>query len=229
MKTLAERLKEAREWKGWKQAQLAIAADVSTGTIGNIEAGIRKSKGSIPQIADALGVSYQWLANGTGDMLDSKNTSNILTVHVQQGLTAINNISNISAARAYSGEVPVINWVQAGAWQEVADMVNPERYLPIFRGHSSNSFALRVRGDSMTAAHGKSYPDGCFIIVDPAKLSPVNGDRVIARLRGVSEATFKVFKNEDGRQWLAPLNPMHQPIYDGFTVVGTVIGKWEDD
>lgn len=66
MKTIAERLKEARELKGWTQAQLAIAADVSTGTIGNIESGARQSKGSVPQIAKALGISYEWLANESG-------------------------------------------------------------------------------------------------------------------------------------------------------------------
>jgi len=77
METIAARLKKAREWKGWKQSQLAVAADVSTGTIGNIEAGIRQAKGSIPQIADALGVSYQWLANGQGEMLATTGTATL--------------------------------------------------------------------------------------------------------------------------------------------------------
>lgn len=70
MKTLAERLKYARDRKGWTQAQVAVAADLSTGTVGNIEAGIRQAKGSLPQIAEALGVSYKWLANGIGDIDD---------------------------------------------------------------------------------------------------------------------------------------------------------------
>ena len=56
MKTIAERLRYARELKGWKQAQLAVAADVSQGTIGNIESGARQSRGSLPKIAKALGV-----------------------------------------------------------------------------------------------------------------------------------------------------------------------------
>ena len=68
MKTIAERLKISREAKGWSQAQLAIAAGVSTGTIGNIESGARQSKGSLPQIAEALGCSGKWLATGQGEM-----------------------------------------------------------------------------------------------------------------------------------------------------------------
>lgn len=64
MKTVADRLKYARGLKEWTQAQLAVAADVSTGTIGNIESGARQSKGSLPQIADALEVRHKWLAYG---------------------------------------------------------------------------------------------------------------------------------------------------------------------
>lgn len=68
MKSIAERLRYARELKGWKQAQLAVAADVSQGTIGNIESGARQSRGSLPKIAKALGVSHDWLADGEGQM-----------------------------------------------------------------------------------------------------------------------------------------------------------------
>jgi SOS-response transcriptional repressor LexA len=41
--------------------------------------------------------------------------------------------------------------------------------------------------------------------------------------------TFKVYKEEDGRRWLQPLNAAHEPIRDEFRVIGTVIGKWEDE
>lgn len=68
MKTIADRLKYARGLKEWTQTQLAVAAEVSTGTIGNIESGARQSKGSLPQIADALGVRHRWLAYGEDPM-----------------------------------------------------------------------------------------------------------------------------------------------------------------
>ena len=69
METVADRLKFAREYKRLTQSQLAINSGVSTGTIGNIESGARRSKGSIPQIAEALGVCYKWLERGDGEML----------------------------------------------------------------------------------------------------------------------------------------------------------------
>ena len=73
MKTIAERLVFARKSKGptWTQRHLAVSAGVSTGTIGNMELGLRGATGSIPgtlpQIAKALGVNFDWLAYGTGD------------------------------------------------------------------------------------------------------------------------------------------------------------------
>ena len=83
----------------------------------------------------------------------------------------------------------------------------------------------------MTAPHGmgRSYPEGCIIFVDPLKKSPVNGARIIAKLSGTDEVTFKTFKQEDGRTWLQPINTSHEPIRDPFRVLGTVIGKWEDE
>ena len=68
MKTLAERLKFARDLKKWSQAQLASASGLSQSAIGNIEAGIRQSRGSLPELAKALCVSYEWLANGIGEI-----------------------------------------------------------------------------------------------------------------------------------------------------------------
>ncbi len=131
------------------------------------------------------------------------------------------------------GKVPLISWVRAGEWCEAEDPFQPgdaERWMDCPVSHSSSTFALRVRGDSMTAPHGNSrtYPEGCIIFVDPERRTPVNGDRVVACLEGSHEVTFKVYKNEDGRQWLQPLNPSHEPIREPFKVLGTVLGKWED-
>lgn len=81
----------------------------------------------------------------------------------------------------------------------------------------------------MTAPYGKSYPEGSIIVVEPERRSPVNGERIIAKLVGTNEVTFKVFKEEDGRRWLQPLNPVHLPIRDEFKVIGTVVGQWQDD
>ena len=63
-RTLADRLRWARERKNWSQSHLALVADVSTSTVGMIESGARQNKGSLPALADALGVRYKWLMFG---------------------------------------------------------------------------------------------------------------------------------------------------------------------
>jgi transcriptional regulator with XRE-family HTH domain len=67
VKTLAQRVKYAREQRGWTQSQLAVASGLSQGTIGNIESGARQARGSLPQIAEALGVEHKWLSQGIGN------------------------------------------------------------------------------------------------------------------------------------------------------------------
>ena len=207
-------MKQAREAAGLTQPQLAKKAGVSPGTIGNIESGTRKQPRELLAIAAALRVTPTWLQSGTPPMRPS----------------------NIEEAPSTRGLVPLISWVQAGAWCEVAEVRehapsyhDSSTYLPCPAPHSPSTFALRVKGDSMTAPYGRSYPDGCIIYVDPERRSPVNGDRIVAFLEGSDdEVTFKIYKNEDGRQWLMPLNPQHPPLFERFKVIGTVLGKWED-
>lgn len=212
MKTIGERLKWARAQRGMTQAALASEAKVSTSAIGNVESGLREKPRELNALARALRASATWLETGKGSW-DSDN--------------------NVEAGPNLSGLVPLISWEQASSWNPTADPLtlgDAERWMPCPAPHSSGTFALRVRGDSMTAQHinGRTYPEGSFVYVDPAKRSPMNGDRIIAKLSGEDEVTFKVYKNEDGRQWLQPLNPAHEPIRQAFQVLGTIIGKWED-
>jgi SOS-response transcriptional repressor LexA len=141
-------------------------------------------------------------------------------------------VENTTAAPDIQGGVPLISWVQAGSWNEAADPLQlgeAEAWVVSIKATSPRAYALRVRGDSMTAPHGKSYPEGSIIIVEPERKAPINGERIIAKLDGSAEVTFKVYKEEDGRRWLQPLNPTHEPIRQPFRVLGTVIGKWEEE
>lgn len=209
-----DRLKPEMDARGMDITKLATAMGISFQAVAKVRDGGRFGTTNNIKAAKIFGLNSDWLASGKGPKKASEQES------------------NVTAARAFTGEVPVISWVQAGAWQDIADTFEPEdaeRFLPIFRGHSVQTYALKVRGDSMTAVYGKSYPEGCYVIVDPEKRSPVNGDRIIAITPGSKEATFKIFKDEDGRRWLAPLNTTHQIINEPFEVLGTVIGKWEDE
>lgn len=200
-----ERIKVGRERLGLTHDQFGKLVGVSRGAVQQWEkpGGTAPTRKNQPAVAHALGMSVAELMAGT-------------------------NVEEVGTG----GSVPLISWVQAGDWNDASDPLQPgeaERWMQCPARHGSRTYALRVRGDSMTAMHGRSYPEGCIIFVDPERRSPVNGDRIIAKLAGSDEVTFKVYKEEDGRRWLQPLNQNHLPIRDPFKVLGTVIGKWEDE
>jgi SOS-response transcriptional repressor LexA len=141
--------------------------------------------------------------------------------------------SDVVEAMASMGAVPLISWVQAGAWADVADPFQPgmaDEWLPCPVAHGPHTYAVRVRGDSMHNPGGRpSYADGDIIFVDPSR-DAKHGDRVIVRLDDHAEATFKQLLIEDGRKLLKALNPEWSPRYipinGNATVCGVVIGKW---
>ena len=176
MKTVAERLRFAREQRGWTQSQLAAASDVSQGTIGNIESGARQSRGSLPKIAKALGVSHDWLADGEGEMVPAGGRVEA---------------SNVTPAPIGTRRVPLISYVQAGCWTEATDPATVGdgfEYLLTDLELSGSAFALQIEGESMLP----QFKPGDRVIVDP-EICPQPGDFVVA-MNGGPEATFKKYR-----------------------------------
>ena len=209
---LSDRITEAILGSGKRPAEVARAIGRTPSAISQLMDGTTKSlkAETAERLQLVTGYRSAWLVNGKGPKL----------------------AANTEPGPSLYAEVPVISWVKAGSWEGASDPLQPgdaERWLPCPVRHGPSTFALNVRGDSMTATFGRSYPAGCVIFVDPDLRSPVNGQRIIAKLDGSDDATFKVFKEEDGRRWLQPLNTSHEPIRDEFRVIGTVIGKWEDE
>lgn len=63
---MAARVKSARTERGLSQVELAEAAGVSPGNIGNLEAGTRTNPRELLAIAAALHVLPEWLKSGNG-------------------------------------------------------------------------------------------------------------------------------------------------------------------
>lgn len=204
--TTGANIRRIRKAKGLTILQLANASDSDVGNISRLERDIQGySKELLERIATALGVRVS-------DLFDEE--------------------SNVEPGPDMRGLVPLISWVTAGNWNPAADPLQPgeaEDWLPLPKKNGKHTYALRVRGDSMTSPHGKTYPDGCIIFVDPERRSPSTGDRIIAKLEGTDEVTFKQFVSDAGRVWLKPLNPQYPLITEEFKVLGTIIGKWEDE
>lgn len=204
---------------GMSGGELARRSGVPQPTIHRILSGTSASPRheNVERIAKALGVSAEWLWKGEG-----------------KAPVATGAQSNVETGPKVRGFVPLISWVQAGAWcemQEPLELDDVETWLPCVVSHSSSTFALRVRGLSMFNPHERrSFREGDIIYVDPAK-DYENGSLVIAKLADSKEATFKQLVVEGDRRFLKPLNPSWpDPIIElpsDATICGVVVSKVE--
>jgi len=127
------------------------------------------------------------------------------------------------------GQVPLVTWSQAVIINtSMAEILSITSWIYCPIPIDPSGYALKVNGDSMVNPGGeRSYPAGCVIFVDP-KVTAMTGDRVVAKVPGSDELTFKVFVADAGRYFLRPLNPQY-PIIDfseGSQIYGKVIGAF---
>ena len=129
---------------------------------------------------------------------------------------------------AYLNKIPLLSWVQAGVWSETfTDYVEYIEVPVLVKAHC---FALQVRGNSMSQSVGKSYFDGCYVIVDPTcDKTPESllHKVVIARKQG--EATIKEFILEGNKPYLKPWNPDYPilEVSDDTEIIGVVIRMFD--
>ena len=185
--SLAQRLKQTREQARISQRELARRSGLSQQLISKLENGLVESTTEVFRLAETLGVNARWLATGQGKEKD-----------VEDGA---------EEGPAVTGFAPLISWVAAGMWQDVADPYPPgagEEMVPVTCRVGPLAFALRVQGDSMEPV----FPDGCVIIVDPSA-EPRQGSYVVVRLDEAEQATFKQLVIDGGARYLKPLNPRY--------------------
>jgi len=135
--------------------------------------------------------------------------ADVLGVSVSELMRLAERGGNVDEGPDIEGTVPLIDWVQAGQWKEMAERdqsLEVERVATTWRTRRY-TFALRVQGDSMEPR----FPDGCIIIVEPDEDAMI-GAFVIARQNG-TEATFKQLVQDGGKRFLKPLNPRY-PIME---------------
>lgn len=164
--------------------------------MGSYEKGHREKPRELNALAEVLLINPPWLEFGRGSW----------------------DASDANTAAAPPGRrVPIISWVQAGAWQDVQDNFHPgeaDEWATAFDTLPGRSaFALKVTGDSMTSPlpGGLSFPEGTIIIVDPDRAADA-GDFVVAKDTTTQRATFKKLMHDGGRWFLKPLNPGYPTI-----------------
>ena len=178
---------------------------------------------SMVALCDWLKVRREWLEYG---VLPKEQSTDSGAQQFQVGEE-----SNVSGMTKRFGRVPLISWVQAGAWCEAICNFEPfdaDAWVSCPVPISQSGYALKVLGDSMTnPGPGRSYPTGCIIFVDP-ETQANNGDRVVARVPRTNEVTFKVLDSDAGRVYLRPINPQY-PIIDiteETQICGKVVGSF---
>ncbi|MGK4413844.1 LexA family protein [Raoultella ornithinolytica] len=125
--------------------------------------------------------------------------------------------------------VPVISWVQAGRFTETraAEVLgDSDMWIETSLRTGDNSFALEVRGDSMTNPNGlPTIPEGAIVVVDP-DAEPLHGKIVVARVDGTNEATVKKLVIDGSQKFLVPLNPRYPNIQinGNCMIIGVVKG-----
>ncbi|MFM2480415.1 LexA family protein [Celerinatantimonas sp. YJH-8] len=207
MKTLSERLNHALQLTEMTQSELARCIGIKQQSISQICSGKSVRSRYTMQIAETLRVNAHWLATGEGDI----------------GL----GVSNVDVGLDMKGRIPLINWVQAGDWSEIAEGFTHEdieKWREVSGKAHEGCFALRVKGDSMENPSGKkSIPEGAVIVVDP-EWPASSGSLVVARLDDSKEAIFKQLIIEGEQKYLKPLNPQYPviPINSNCTIIGVV-------
>lgn len=215
MKTWHDRLNEALKESGLNKSALAKRIKVSAPTVTDWTKGNIKTitAENAEKLCRVLGIRSTWLLTGKGDMRPAHQINDVQVLYEHAKL-----------------RIPLISWVNAGAWCESPDTFAPgdaEEWLPVPESTGRHAFALRVINDSMTSPYPgqRSYPHGTIIYVDPDK-AVTNGCRVIARAHG--EYTFKSYVEDAGRKYLKPINPTYDKIdiTEDVHICGVVIGSY---
>ncbi|MCG7551969.1 XRE family transcriptional regulator [Pseudoalteromonas sp. Of11M-6] len=197
--SIGERIRNKRKSLGLTQAALSEMVGIAQQSLQSIESGKIEKPRRIMELAKALETTPEYLQFGVGDL------------------------DNASIGPELKNKLPLISWVQAGAWTDIQEVstLEAEHFLcPV--NCSDKSFVLRVQGVSMEP----KFDDGDLIFVDP-EAECIHGSFVVARLDDDNQATFKQLIIEGGQKFLKALNPNWPeqlvPINGNCTLVGKVV------
>jgi phage repressor protein C with HTH and peptisase S24 domain len=228
METASQRLKAAREYSGLSQVQLAHAAGLSTGTVGNIEAGTRGVEKSAYKLAKVLGVSPTWLATGEGSMLAPPYEAQTILPDGTRATALIHPDDVVpikrllNAAAMGGGEVTLDEDVILGEILVSADFIRTQ-----IRPTSSDRLCfICAYGDSMEP----TFKSGDVLLVDTGYTEPkVDGvyvlkahDRLfVKRLRQRMDGHFEVSSDNPTHKTVDVLNGDNE-----VQVRGRVVWAW---
>ena len=214
--TLAQRLKEVREEKGWTKADLRRASGIkSPSTLTELENGTSTESPQLPLIANALGVEVLWLQHGKGPK--SRPGGKLLSLSDHPDLQEVQRVRFKLSAGVSGYAVEPENGNGKPVFFRL-DWFDQHNYRP------EKLFAVRVAGASMEP----SLWDGDLVVINTDDTTPHDGDvfafnyegeMVIKRMRRDAGEWFATSDNADQRRF-AP-----KRCTEDVTIIGRVIYK----
>lgn len=204
---IGKEIRRRRKELGWTLQELENRTGISNGNLSRLERGTQGySKETLQKIAQAFGISPSELFKEE---------------------------SNVETAPNF-GKVPLISWVQAGAWCEASNiqtLTDAEEWISCPVKHGPRTYALKIRGESMRNPGDRpSFEEGDIIFVDPDR-NWQHKSLVVLRLSDSNEATFKRLLIDGPQRYLEALNPAWPnrivPINGNTTICGVVIARLE--
>lgn len=141
-----------------------------------------------------------------------------LTSRAQSLLSSlVERACNSSAAPAE--DIPLVGTVAAGLPMEAIENISSLSLASCF-GCAADTFALKVRGDSMI---GEDIRDGDYVIC--RRRAQADDGALVVAVVDNEDATLKRFYKETNRARLEPANEHFEPIYsDNCRIEGVVVG-----
>jgi len=199
MTTWSTRIKSRMNELGMTQDMLAKKMGITRGAITHYLSGRRVPPlRQFQKLAAILKVDPAWLQFGTET--EGKEVNKKL-------------LKKETSSQKYY-QIPILSWEQVSEFINMKSNHSRNKdYLQHFYTDKSQWYALRIKGDAMTAPLGnsKSFHEGDIIIVDTDK-EVKHGDYVIALLPSSHEVTFKQYVIDGGIRYLKPLNPQYPII-----------------
>lgn len=203
--SIGQRIKAARTTQGISQAELARRVGVSAGTIGNHEAATRAKPRELLAIAEALGVTPEWLERGTGPMhwTDAQHASKGRAPHNRHVAQTVSHASD-------SHSLPILSWE--------ALMLEVPKTL----------FVLPLRDDALAPQFSRG-----LAVVWSATRRPAPGRLVLVRDKHGRDHARVVYAGSEPGEWRAvalnPAFPTFDPIADGLTILAVHRGTLEPE
>lgn len=185
----SERIKQAMELRGLKQADIVERTGINKGALSSYISGRYNPKqNNTYLIAKALNVSEAWLM-GADVPMERPRESQV----------------NVSSFSIGSCRIPVYSAAGAGKPQPTSDDI---LFYTDYNGDPDGVLGVQIKGDSMAP----TIPDNSLVIVN-SNLQIESGDIVVAQVNSDHEALCKrIKKYEDGLSLISD-NPAYPPLY----------------